>query len=547
MFSIQKEKEKEIVKYFLEQKVLLSSDFFEELIIDSFDPSLFLSFLSKDGVVEIIFIDKNTRLLAERKEEGINWKELESRKAIGDKKQDYGDYKQLVDGLTTVTSSDNLNKDENGVKSEINDSVKDTNMRGNVELIFSYDEEAKKRQLKDFVSFFNKRYKELEGILRNRQELAGVTSINRILNKRDRENVAVIGLVKEKNLTKNNNYVLKIEDPSGEIALLVNKNKSDIYSFVKNLVLDEVIGVTGTNNGDIIFVNGLHVPDIPMIKELKKAEDEEYALFLSDIHVGSTDFLEEDFSKFLKWIRGEIGTEKQKELVKKVSYIFIVGDLVDGVGIYPSQEKELVIKDINEQYKACADFLSQIPSDINIIICPGNHDAVRMAEPQPVFCEEFSSALFDLPNVLMVSNPGIVNIGKTDSFSGFDVLMYHGYSFDYYIANVDEIRNNGGYDRADLVMKFLLQRRHLSPTHASSLYIPDEKRDPMVISKVPDFFATGHIHKTSVSHYRNITLICGSCWQSKTSFQEKVGHNPEPSRVPLVNLKTREVKILKFG
>jgi len=41
-------------------------------------------------------------------------------------------------------------------------------------------------------------------------------------------------------------------------------------------------------------------------------------------------------------------------------------------------------------------------------------------------------------------------------------------------------------------------------------------------------------------------MISGSCWQAKTSFQEKLGHEPEPARVPLVNLKTREIKILKF-
>jgi DNA polymerase II small subunit len=96
-------------------------------------------------------------------------------------------------------------------------------------------------------------------------------------------------------------------------------------------------------------------------------------------------------------------------------------------------------------------------------------------------------------------------------------------------------------------MKFLLKRRHLSPTHGGCPYIPDSEEDPLVIKKIPDFFATGHIHKTSVANYRNITLISGSCWQSKTAFQEKVGHHPEPSRVPLINLQTREVKILKFG
>jgi DNA polymerase II small subunit len=172
---------------------------------------------------------------------------------------------------------------------------------------------------------------------------------------------------------------------------------------------------------------------------------------------------------------------------------------------------------------------------------------MRLAEPQLPIYKEFASSLYDLPNVQMVSNPSIVNIAKKSTFPGFDVLLYHGYSFDHYIANVDEIRNNGGYDRADLVMKFLLQRRHLAPTHASSLYIPDTEEDPMIIKKIPDIFCTGHIHKSCVSHYRNITLISGSCWQAKTAFQEKVGHRPEPCRVPLVNLKTRDVKILKFG
>ncbi len=41
-------------------------------------------------------------------------------------------------------------------------------------------------------------------------------------------------------------------------------------------------------------------------------------------------------------------------------------------------------------------------------------------------------------------------------------------------------------------------------------------------------------------------MISGSCWQAKTDFQEKLGHEPEPGRVPIVNLKTRAVKILDF-
>ena len=249
----------------------------------------------------------------------------------------------------------------------------------------------------------------------------------------------------------------------------------------------------------------------------------------------------------MQWIRGEIGNEAQRSIAEKIKYIFILGDIVDGCGVYPGQEEELIIKDIYEQYKRCAELLAQIPQDKKIIICPGNHDAMRLAEPQPQLYRDFAEQLYKLPNIIMVSNPSTVNIHSSEDFPGFDVLLYHGYSFDYFVSNTDAIRNRGGYNRADILMKFLLQKRHLAPTHTSTLYIPDAVKDPLVIERVPDFFVTGHIHKSIASNYRNTTLICGSCWQSKTSFQERVGHQPEPSRVPIVNLKTREIKILKFG
>ena len=146
----------------------------------------------------------------------------------------------------------------------------------------------------------------------------------------------------------------------------------------------------------------------------------------------------------------------------------------------------------------------------------------------------------------MVSNPSMVNINSSSNFAGFDVLMYHGYSFDYFVAQVDSLRNQGGYNRADLIMKFLLKRRHLAPSHSSTLYIPDSKSDPLVIEKIPDFFLSGHIHKSVTTNYRNTTLICGSCWQSKSTFQEKMGHMPEPCKIPIINLKTRKISILDF-
>ena len=160
-------------------------------------------------------------------------------------------------------------------------------------------------------------------------------------------------------------------------------------------------------------------------------------------------------------------------IASKVKYLFIIGDLIDGIGIYPGQEDELTINDLTKQYEAVADYLIQIPSHIQIIICPGNHDGVRLAEPQPVLYKDLAKSLWDISNVTMVTNPAYINIHASEGFPGFDVLMYHGYSFDYYVANVDSIRNNGGYDRGDLIMMFKLQKRHLAPSHNSTANIPE--------------------------------------------------------------------------
>ncbi|MBS3095825.1 DNA-directed DNA polymerase II small subunit [Candidatus Woesearchaeota archaeon] len=416
-----------------------------------------------------------------------------------------------------------------------------------VKVITSYKDEPKKREPQDFIDYFNNRYKSIEKILKQHQELKNTLSINKIISKKEKENIAVIGMVGSKQVTKNGNLMFILEDPTGQTKIIVNKNKPTLFNEAKDVVLDEVIGVAGVNVGSVVFANNIIWPGTPTSRELKKSGEESYALFLSDLHVGSSKFLSEDFEKFLRWINGEMGSQQQKQIAQKVEYIFIAGDLVDGCGIYPEQDKELSIKDIYQQYGECAGLLEQIPKHIPLIICPGNHDALRISEPQHPLSKDFSKPMYGLNNAIMVSNPSYINIHSSSNFTGFDVLMYHGYSFDYFVAEVDSLRNQGGYDRADLIMKFLLKRRHLAPTHLSTLYIPDTKRDPLVIEKIPDFFLSGHIHKSVTANYRNTTLICGSCWQSKTAFQEKVGHNPEPSRVPIVNLQTREVKILKFG
>jgi len=513
---------KQIVESMLDNGFVISEDLLESLNAEQVE-----SLSKNSGLGQMLFLNKDILKLIEKDTKDINWNELERIKSIAERDNNELVYKRFLECVA-----------------EKKDTTKC--IVGGPKILFNYTEPIRSRKVKDFVMHYNARFRAIEALLKNRQELQGLTSIARVAAKRDRENVSIVGIITDKSITQNGHVMLTLEDTTGSIKVLVSTSKAEQLTIAKNLVFDEIIGVTGVCGDKIVFCSSIIHPDVPLHKELKKLPHEEYALFFSDLHVGSNHFLHEPFEKFLKWINGEIGTAEHKNMIKKIKHIFIAGDLVAGVGIYPNQESELEIMDIYEQYQECARLLKKIPNHIQLIMCPGNHDSTRLSEPQPAFEPEYVQPLMDLPNTMFLSNPAMVNICSSDDFPGFDVLLYHGYSFDYYISNVDDIRNNGGYDRADLVMKFLLQRRHLSPSHSATLYIPDEKTDPLVISKVPDFFVSGHIHKSSVSSYRNVSLICGSCWESTTPFQERVGHNPEPAQVPMVNLQTRKTRILRF-
>lgn len=526
--QITETRKKDIISFFLRKGLLINNELLEYLGDEQ-------KFFEVAGIIEknqpenVTVLNNKIKSFISQNQD-LNWTELEKLDVVSERRGK--DNTDLVNSLSVSknTGSETEEKPESMVK-----------------VISSYEAPPKKREANDFIEYFNSRYLLLEKLLKNRQGMQNVVSINHISNKKNREEVSVIGMVMDKQETKNGNYIITVEDRTGSIKVLINKNRPDLYTIAKDIVLDEVVGIVGVNGSNIIFASNLIFPDVPMTKEIKKCDDEAYVLFLSDIHVGSKDFLKQDFDRFLKWINQETGTEAQKHIASLVKYIFIVGDLVDGCGVYPGQEKELEIKDIKNQYKVCAELLSNIPNCIELIICPGNHDAMRLAEPQPPIYKDFAEPLYQMPNVTLTSNPAMVNIHSSSNFPGFDILLYHGYSFDFYVTEVESIRNNGGYDRADMLMKFLLQKRHLAPSYTSTLYVPDIKSDFLVVRMVPDFFVSGHIHKATVANYKCVTLVSSSCWQGKTAYQEKVGHNPEPSRVPVVNLQTRQMKILKFG
>ncbi|MEM4271502.1 MAG: DNA polymerase II small subunit, partial [Candidatus Pacearchaeota archaeon] len=180
-----------------------------------------------------------------------------------------------------------------------------------------------------------------------------------------------------------------------------------------------------------------------------------------------------------------------------------------------------------------------------IFMCPGQHDASRVAEPQPVPDKKYASPLYEIENLVLVSNPCLIKL--LEGQKEFKILMYHGASIHSFINGISELRMIRAHKTPAKVVRHMLKRRHLAPTHSSVTYVPNALKDDLVISEVPDVLATGEVHRLDIDNYNGVLIITGSCWQSQTPYEEKVGNVPDPCKVPVLNLKTRELKIFDFG
>jgi len=382
--------------------------------------------------------------------------------------------------------------------------------------------------ISDFTAYFNDRYNALSKMLRNRREMVGTIPLNRV-RKSDSE-MKLVGMVKEVRSTKNGHKMLELEDATGISLILIPKNSELIR---EEIVPDEVIGavVKCAKNSDLLIADELVRPETPLHRNSNRAKDPVCAAFISDIHIGSDTFLAPQWKRFTGWLRGN-GT--RDPLAERVRYLVITGDAVDGIGIYPGQEQELVIRDIYKQYEALADIFKEVPDDVEIIMLPGNHDAVRPAEPQPAFPDVIQK-LFD-SSVRFLGNP------STFRLEGVEVLAYHGRSMDDFVTGMQSM----SYETPISMMKAMLLRRHLAPIYGERTPLAPEARDWMVIDTVPDIFVTGHVHGLGVERWRNIILINSSAWQGQTSFQKKHNFVPDPAKVPVVDLQSGRWKVMDF-
>ena len=382
--------------------------------------------------------------------------------------------------------------------------------------------------IEGYKALFSSRFEKLKKIVSNRPEAKLLKSISLIISTKSKEDMFLCGLLSERrserNITK-----LTIDDPTGTIETIVFDK--DLQKTAQGLLIDQFVFVKinlGKNGGFI--VKDLIVPGIPEHAS-NRSETETYAVFLSDLHIGSMYFMEKELNDFIAWL------SSPDPVARKIRFVLICGDLVDGVGIYPGQDKELVFVNVEDQLKKAVEILEKIPKHIKIFIVPGNHDPGRRALPQPAIPEKYELGLWNKENFFVLGNPSIV------SLNGVKVLLYHGQSID------DVVRTTPGlsYDKPTEVMRRFLQARHLSPIYGSQTPIAPETEDMMVIDEVPDIFQAGHVHVVGFDMYRGVLILNSGAWQHQTPFQAGVGITPTTGIAVIVNLKTFKVYTKDFG
>lgn len=390
--------------------------------------------------------------------------------------------------------------------------------------------------IQDYLKYFQDRFRRLEKILRQRIDIKNAMPISEALKAPRNSKVKVIGMLTEKRESKHRIF-FKIEDMSGAATVFVPQSVEEaIRAKAQMLLLDQVVCFNAVKSrNDLLVLEDVLFPEIPQ-RRPRKAPIPVYAALISDLHVGSKLFMREEFNRFLLWLNGKLGDAYKREVAGKVKYVIIAGDIVDGIGVYPGQANELATTDIYQQYREASRFIEQIPDYIELIVIPGNHDASRKAIPQPAIPREYSESIHEARKVHSLGNP------CTISLHDVELLVYHGRSLDDIIATAP----NQSFKEPEKAMKLLLQCRHLAPIYGQKTPISPENRDFMVIERIPDIFHTGHIHVERHETYRGVLSVNSGAWQGQTAFQKKMGLEPTPGIVPIVDLQTLQVFTVNF-
>ncbi|MFX1388805.1 MAG: metallophosphoesterase [Promethearchaeota archaeon] len=393
----------------------------------------------------------------------------------------------------------------------------------------------------DFYNLTQDKFNKLRKLMRKRPEVLSANNISNILRLNNKIEVSVIGLVNSIRKTKNGNIFIVLEDLTNYMNVIIHKNleNQDIVKLAETILSDQMIYVEGTYNpaergkSGILYGSYVSKIDIPRDYKPNLSPDPVSIALISDTHIGSKEFEEKLWTRFIKFLNGKIGNKNQREMAGKIKYIIINGDLVDGIGVYPTQKSDLIISDIYDQFKKASELLSGVPDYIKIFYSSGNHEPVRNAIPRPAVPKKYSAELENI-DISCIGNPAIV---KTHNVK---TLIFHGDSLLDLNMLIPGLEN----DKPVQTMIELLKCRHLAPIYGKKTQIAPTNKDWLVIDDIPDIFHTGHIHINGMDYYNNIALVNSGCFQSQTEFMNSLGIHPTPGILSIIDLDSLKGKIL---
>ena len=147
-----------------------------------------------------------------------------------------------------------------------------------------------------YNSLFASRFLKLKKIISNRPESRMLKTISAVKSAKSEDDMYLCGLVTARTIERNISKLI-LEDPSGSVEAIIFD--VDLQKTAATLLNDQFVMARvsmGKNSGFI--VKDLILPDIPDHVP-NHSESDAYAVFLSDLHIGSKYFLENEFSEFI--------------------------------------------------------------------------------------------------------------------------------------------------------------------------------------------------------------------------------------------------------
>jgi DNA polymerase II small subunit len=390
--------------------------------------------------------------------------------------------------------------------------------------------------MEDFNRHFQDRFVKMREILQRRSDARDASTISNALNAQQNEHVKFIAMIMEKR-ERGPRLFLTVDDLEDTAQVLVQTERDrQLYAMALTAPLDQVVCIEAVKSSrSLLVAERITLPDIPE-RRPRGAREEVYAALFSDIHVGSNKFLEEAFKRAIRWLNCDAGNPQQVYVAQRTKYVIIAGDLVDGIGVYPRQEDELAVKDLYEQYKLAARFIQDIPEHMEVIIIPGNHEGVRQALPQPAIPREYGEPLYQARHVTLLGNPCEVEL------HGVRFLLHHGRSLEDILTSAPGM----SFHKPERAMELQLRCRHLAPEYGNRTSIAPIPVDHLIIDNPPDIYHAGHIHVFGSQQYRGTLIVNSGAWQGQTEYQRRMGLEPTPGLLPVVNLQTLKLNVTNF-